>query len=424
MNTPNWLTTTIVLGMLTAPLLGVSLRIGLRLWYGARGPEPGDAVHSLVNVLAWLMIGVGVVAWSLTTTVGVVFLAFVIGAALLDYVSARRDLQRSLAWSIVTDAQHRDRDVAEMVRLQSDRFTGVVRGDLQGFAWQLDHGDSLPTAVGIWHKAFPRAAQGYAALGKADGRLAVDREPAYLVPNTDVTANYSYLAWVLFSLILFTGGVVTYIAPAFQQIFLDFEIDLPGATSSFLGFSSWFTDTPAGAVVILVATGALALMALTLLCNLLDVPLWRGLGDRLFYARRRAQVLRLLAIAVQRRTPMTRALNDLAIGHPRFPTRRGARQLQRAFRLAADGADWKDALLKAGLVRRNELGLLQTAEQAGNLPWAMRALADRLTARSWFRWQALQQVAYPAAVAAIGVLVLWYCVAMFLPLVNLIGALG
>ncbi len=146
-----------------SPLLGVALRTLLRFAYGARGPQPGSHVYSVLNVIAWCLIILGLLLWSLATYFMVSVLLIVIAAAALEYVLARRDMRRNSAWSLVGQASRSGQNVADMADLQQDRFSGVVRRDLRGFARSLSRGESLPTAVAIWNKAFPREAQGYAA---------------------------------------------------------------------------------------------------------------------------------------------------------------------------------------------------------------------------------------------------------------------
>ena len=60
---------------------------------------------------------------------------------------------------------------------------------------------------------------------------------------------------------------------------------------------------------------------------------------------------------------------------------------------------------------------------AGNLPWALRMLADQKMRRMIYGYSTLEQIGFPWMVLLLGSLVLWICVGLFLPLVSLITGL-
>src|SRR5262245_66190227 len=89
-------------------LLGLGLRTALRLTYGARGPEPDDPVHVLVNITAWVLIGLGVfpaVVFGVLTMVGVIVLVLAIATVVELIVHRRAARRRSVCtllwWMIV-----------------------------------------------------------------------------------------------------------------------------------------------------------------------------------------------------------------------------------------------------------------------------------------------------------------------------------
>jgi type II secretory pathway component PulF len=90
----------------------------------------------------------------------------------------------------------------------------------------------------------------------------------------------------------------------------------------------------------------------------------------------------------------------------------------------AAGADWRDALLATKLVTKGEHSLLRTAEQVGNLPWAMRAIAKRSEKRTVYRLATGLQVLYPIVILVLGALIGFFVIANFVPLVQLIHGLS
>lgn len=412
-----------LIGFLSIPLVGVAIRMGLRLAYGVRGPAPGDDLYAVINVVGWLFILVDLLILSLASLLSLFVLGFAIAGALLEYVSARRTLQREMAWGLVTSAQEKGLDVAEMVRLQGGRFSGRVWDDLRGFAWRLDKGDPLPTAIAVWHKAFPRKAQGYAALGKSDGRLATDGEMRLQSPSSNAAGAYGYLLWLLLMFGVLGAGHFMYILPAYEQIYNDFGMELPATTVALVQTAGVLDSLAILHFGFLLLLMSVVVAFFASFFYLFDVPVLEGLFDRLFFAQHRAQVLRLLATAAERQMTFDTAIGNLAWGHPRYPAGIAAGRLRKALHSTETGRDWKDALAGVRLLKRSEVPLLTAAEKAQNLPWAMRALADRISARSIFRWESLRQLAYPLIILLVGLVVMWYCVALFAPLVELIAGM-
>jgi type II secretory pathway component PulF len=416
----------LVAGLLLSPLIGVAIRVVLRLVYGVRGPQPGSQVYSILNVIAWSLIILGLLLWSLATYFMLFVLLIVIAAAALEYVLARRDMQRDSAWALVGQASRSGQSVADMVGLQQDRFSGAVRHDLRGFASSLSRGESLPTAVSIWNRAFPREAQGYAALSRGSGQVAFGPESEERRHATEIAGSFTqfgYLMWVLLVLTLMITFQMIYIVPSFQKIFQEFDMDLPDTTKALFATANIF----GGALfplVVLLTLGLLTFALVVFICYLADFPILQGLGDRLFFARHRAQLMRLLAIAAEEGMPFETAIGNLASGNPRYPAPRMTRRLHKALRLASSGADWKDALASARLAQPSDVPLLAAAERARNLPWALRALAERTLSRSLLRWETARQIAFPLAILAVGLVVMWCCVGLFMPLVKLIGDLA
>ena len=72
------------------------------------------------------------------------------------------------------------------------------------------------------------------------------------------------------------------------------------------------------------------------------------------------------------------------------------------------------------IIRRTEHAILQAAQRAGNLPWAMQEMADSARRRFFYKLQALVQTAFPFALIGLGLVVMYIVVALFWPLVTLI----
>ena len=87
------------------------------------------------------------------------------------------------------------------------------------------------------------------------------------------------------------------------------------------------------------------------------------------------------------------------------------------------GCAWHESLYRHGLIRKSDLAVLQSAERAGNLSWALRELADSNRRRLAYRLNAALQLLFPPAVLCFGAAVLFIVVAMFLPLIDILGSI-
>jgi type IV pilus assembly protein PilC len=128
-----------------------------------------------------------------------------------------------------------------------------------------------------------------------------------------------------------------------------------------------------------------------------------------------------LAIATEHRQPLATVLERLADVYPSGTIRR---KLAPAASAVAAGRDWRDALRDARFVNPAEQSLLKTAEVVGNLPWALRSIAGRKDKRVVYRLAAAVQVLYPLVIVLLGLLVAYFVVSLFVPLVKLIEGLA
>ena len=142
--------------------------------------------------------------------------------------------------------------------------------------------------------------------------------------------------------------------------------------------------------------------------------------DRLLRRRHAALVLRGLSVVIEANRPMATGLAILAA---HYPTRWVRRRLAKAERDVRLGADWIDALWRAGIIRRSDAEVLASAASVGNLAWACRELADTADRRQQLRLQLLIQTLFPIAVILMGLAVAFLCLAYFVPIVTLIQRL-
>jgi type II secretory pathway component PulF len=134
-----------------------------------------------------------------------------------------------------------------------------------------------------------------------------------------------------------------------------------------------------------------------------------------------AIVLRSLAQAVQRGYPLDSTFDLLTRWYPRHHVR--GRLLQ-AKQEVEEGGNWCDALQRCGLVAPAAAAVLRAAERVGNLPWALREMAESTMRRMYRRVTFLINLLFPLVVILIGYAVAFFVVSMMLPLISLIQNLA
>jgi len=406
--------TIVLLLLCTASLL----RFSLHLVYGARGPAAGDPLFGTVSVLSWLMFGAASLPLFFSPFLPLAILA------VLKLAHDRRESRLQLNQGLLTIAASAPGNaLAELFARQ--RYQFPVTQAMRKLVTLVGGGIPLVEAAHRVPAALPRTAPVALEIGQQiDDPLAGLAET-----STKVSPGYAFLSQIaidrlglLLAVLLCAATVIplllTFIVPSFEQIFLDFELELPLATVFWLQFcrvSSWLGGVFVGLVALAFLT--LFLFAVLWLAGIMPSnPLFDWLGR----SRHRATALRLLALVVERRGDPLRALSTIANS---YPARGVARQAAFARDVAWRGADWLAGLAQSRLVSAREATLLQTASQVGNLGWALRHVADGIQRRSLLRTVTRLQIAQPLVLLFIGLLVGFSVIALFLPLVKMIEVL-
>lgn len=412
--------------------LGMSLRMSLRLMYGARGPSPGDPVYQLMNVICWVLTILPLVCFTaVATNVFSVLILSIVAFAAVELVLAWRAMQRRSVWALVRGLLGKSLPTTLALESHQGRFTGKVGRAYRKLVRELEQGADLPTAIADNRSALPRDAQAFASINAIAGAephvagAANDDQDQLADKMKTTTGQHIYQRAVyLISVVFIMVAVVTFIAikiiPSYEAIFYDFDLDLPPMTLYLIRFFNLFDDPAFAAVSALLLLGVIGATFVTGLLYLADYEVLRPFSDQLFFSTHRSLVLDLLAIAAERGQPFVDVIKQLTLGKPRYPCELMRRRLRRVGRAMLAGQDWKEALRQGSIVRRAEIPMLDTAQQAGNLPWVLRTISKQKVRSMIFRWSAIEQVAFPLVILFVGMIVAFICVGLFIPLVQLI----
>jgi type IV pilus assembly protein PilC len=413
----------------TLILLGIGLRMSLRLTYGVRGPDPGDPAYELLRIVGWVLIAIGLAPAMLGGLISFVgeIVVVLAAATLVEIITQRRAAQRRSLCTLLAVIVERRQRLDAFALLDSHALRGRVGRKAKQLFESLDAGVPLHQAVRDNPRALPPEAIAYLAAGETMKADSAALRELSRTDHSELTTVWracidrvAYLACVVTVMFGILTFVMIKIVPAFEQIFQEFGVDLPAMTQLAVRVSSLFVNylaVPAvlGFVALLLGSGIVGV------CYLCDFAVLRPLTDSWFRGRRLGDILRILAVATEERQPLADVLNRVALDYPSATIRR---QLVPAAIALRGGTDWYEALFKSRIISGAELALLKTAERTGNLPWTLRQIAVRREKIAVYRLASALQVMYPLVILLLGSFVGFFVISLFIPLVQLIEGLA
>ncbi len=222
---------------------------------------------------------------------------------------------------------------------------------------------------------------------------------------------------IVFTLVIGTF-LMWWVAPRFQAIFEDFDLELPFVTLFLFDLAAALRAYAVLASPLILAM--LFLLGYSLL-RLTGAVRWDppGMG-RLKRRLHTAAILETLALVAERRRPMLDGLKTLARTYPRYSLQK---RLRAVLRDVNGGGNWLDSLAKRRLIGPSDKAVLAAAQRLGNLPWAMREMADTNRRRLAFLAQNWIQLTFAGVICLYGGVVALVVIGFFLPLIVLIQSL-
>ena len=240
-----------------------------------------------------------------------------------------------------------------------------------------------------------------------------------VVRNASGTAVWLWAVIVV--AVTITTFLMYYIVPKFKQIFLGFGTELPGVTVLLINLSDTLVDYGYLFVPVFVALSVMLLSA----CGEAFLSGWSEtwLAWRLGYGRQSEipRLLRRLRGAVVSKMPWPAALQPMVLKHPQSDIRS---RLERVLGRVTAGMGVWPAMRDSGLLSARDVSLLEMAERANNLGWALSALAESKERSLVHRWQVLMTLSVPVFTVAAGLVVMLICIGFFMPLVKLLNDLS
>jgi type II secretory pathway component PulF len=375
------------------------------------------------SFIGWIVFVIGFMTILASTTGGISLVAFPILIGSIIYLTLRKrsNDQDALLW-VLTVAAERGMPLAPGIQSFSGQVSGIYELWTESLGILLRRGATLPEALESLPRLVPVSSTFLIRIGWEAGNLAkglreaVDTRTKRLPILRSMGTRIAYLLWVLIVGQAIVGFVMYFIVPKFEAIFKDFGIPLPEVTLMVIRSSHYFIDYSFIFTLLELGFFAYVIAAVAGWGNM-TVPVF----DRLFVRRHSILIFRSLAVVVEAERPVPGSL--YAMGEW-YPTRWVRKKLIHAANDASQGMEWTNALWLSGLISANDVGVLVSAQRAGNLAWALRELAETGERRWGYRLQAWTQILFVLAMMVLGALVFVIAVAYFAPLTTLITGLS
>jgi type II secretory pathway component PulF len=404
-------TISLPLGLLWPFAFGAVLSWTIRVAHSGRTNRKEETLLQVLEIIGWLLMFGSAIGILLAVFEFLSWFCFAIIAVVsLLCVQRYRDSEKQALIHTLTMAAEQGIPLGETVRAFASEKRNAYSHRVIDLAELLEAGVPLPSAIEQARLRLPSETALAVHVGSDTGHLGMALRESLTwtsVSNTVLASLLEKLFYVL--LILGVGFLLLYwlfedLGLMFQEMAVEFGAK-PTVSAMIWQFVEDLRNQ--SAVIWLQIFGVMtagALIACIFLCVCFylrwistDLPVVRWL----WFPWERTIVLHALATAVRNRQPLTESLRQLQTHHPKRSMRR---RLERAFRVANVGGDWRQGLLKARLINRREAAVLQAAEQLDNVAWALREMADRRLQRTLLRVHRSLSILVPLVMTITGLL--------------------
>ena len=420
----------IALGVATRPLF--KIRAGLRSVSDDEDysvPDLPRPVSESFGITLWWTVAVIISAFAMFLSFGLFLVsAFFFGLIPLLLWQRRRGREGQFLWLLALCVRN-SHDLAQEVQDHAATWSGSYATRLRQLAVYLKAGRPLGVALERVPGLLPCWVVASIKIGDETGTLSEVLSECATSELTWMKDRFRtgsigslliYLAcypWVIIGPVTF---MVYFIVPKMKAIFEGFGTEMPGVTNGFLAFSNHFVNY----FYLYVPLMSASLLG-TLMLLRFDHSGWRNVRTgllRRFYTRYDSSpIMRHLARMIEKGKTLPDSLLAIANSYHR-PT--VAESIADVYLETESGGDCWKSLLKRGFLTRRDLALIEAAQRVGNLPWALREIADVREKRYIFRVDTLVQLFRPVPIIVVGLFVGWVCIAMFMPVVKLVNDLS
>jgi type IV pilus assembly protein PilC len=314
--------------------------------------------------------------------------------------------------------------------LEHQMRPGVLKNALIDVVDDVESGSTLSEAFGKHPKCFDRLYVNMVKAGEAGGalevilqRLADFKEKAQSLKRR-VTGAMIYPIVVICVATLILTGIMIFIIPKFEKIFLDFKLKLPWITLALIDTSRWFVKYW---YVIPLIPIALWLMFKLIRLNrtgnyILDrlklyIPIMGKLIEKTVVAR----TMRTLGTLVSSGVPI---LEALSIVRETCMNAVFENCYQRVYESIREGDTIAQPMKESRLVDDMVVNMIDVGEETGDLDTMLNKIADVYDEEVNVLVEALISLLEPLMIVVLGAIVGTIVIAMFMPLLALLEGLS
>ena len=314
--------------------------------------------------------------------------------------------------------------------LEQQQKPGMLRSCLKQITEDVEGGATLSEAMARHPNAFNRLYSNMVAAGEAGGVLDVILQRLADFLEKAAKLKRKIIGAMIYPSVVISiaAGIVTFImvqvVPKFDTIFKDFETELPGVTKFLIGISNWFAKgTPPGWVFILLSPiivivsyklirqaqiGRMVLDTLTL-----KIPVVGQIAGKSSVSR----FTRTLGTLISAGVPILEAVNITreTTGNEVYSS-----MLQKVHDGIREGDSFANPLRSSKTVDPIVVNMVDVGEETGELDKMLMKVADNYDDEVDTLVASLVSLLEPIMVVALGLIVGFIVVALFLPLVTLI----
>ena len=316
--------------------------------------------------------------------------------------------------------------------LEQQQKPGLLKAILGGVADEVESGGSLSEAMAQYPKAFNKLYVNMINAGEAGGvldiilqRLADFMEKAARLKKKVIGAMI-YPAVVISIAIAIVSLIMYFVIPKFEDIFNDFDVELPGVTQALLGVSRWFVNDFGWAYVLFSPVVFVLVWKLIRISEggkyftdviKLKIPILGSILGKTAIAR----FTRTLGTLISAGVPILDAINITkeTCGNEVY-----ARALSKVHDAIREGESMADPLRATKVCDAIVVNMVDVGEETGDLDKMLMKVADNYDSDVDVLVGSLISILEPVMVVILGGIVGFIVIALFMPMITLIQSVS
>ena len=317
--------------------------------------------------------------------------------------------------------------------LEQQQKPGLLKAIVGGVADDVEGGQSLSDAMAKYPKAFDKLYVNMVNAGEAGGvldlilaRLADFMEKAEKLKKKVIGAMI-YPVVVITIAVGIVSMIMIFVIPKFEEIFRDFKVSLPAVTQMLLAISRWFAPPTHGWIYVIAMP--FVLIGLVRLAKMseggryavdvikLKIPILGSIVGKSVIAR----FTRTLGTLISAGVPILDAINITkeTAGNEVY-----ARALAKVHDAIREGESFADPLRASKVCDAIVVNMVDVGEETGDLDKMLLKVADNYDNDVDVLVGSLISILEPVMVVILGGIVGFIVIALFMPMITLIGAVS